>query len=477
MISKQRVLVLPFPAQGHVKPLMLFSHKLAKQGFRITFVNSDFNYNRIISSAANKADHDEQAMGSQIDMVSIPDGFGPDDDRAQLGPLYKGILDTMPAKLEQLIATINGSATAESRNDKITCVVCDVNMGWALEVAAKMGVRGASFCTTSAAMFVHMMKIMELTKMAHPETMDNSDESATKKEKINQLPAGIPDMENIEWNLGDLDTMRITTEYMLKVLLASKTTDWWLCNTIYDIEPAALSLLPKLLPIGPLRANETTGPGDISGSQFWAEDNSCLSWLDQQKPCSVIYVAFGSFTVHDQGQFHELALGLELTSRPFLWVVRPGFISKLGQDDAFDPDELQSNKKNNNNIGKIVNWAPQQKVLGHPSIACFVSHCGWNSTIEGLSNGVPFLCWPYFADQIPNKRYICDIWKVGLGFESNKKGIISSEEVKNKVDQLLGDVDIRRRSLELKEMVLKNIAEDGQSSMNFNNFIQWLEKE
>ncbi|PRQ53398.1 putative hexosyltransferase [Rosa chinensis] len=57
----------------------------------------------------------------------------------------------------------------------------------------------------------------------------------------------------------------------------------------------------------------------------------------------------------------------------------------------------------------MVGWAPQQKVLVHPSIACFLSHCGRNSILEGLSNGVSFLCWPYFVDQFLNKSYVCDI--------------------------------------------------------------------
>ncbi|PON40760.1 UDP-glucuronosyl/UDP-glucosyltransferase [Parasponia andersonii] len=249
--------------------------------------------------------------------------------------------------------------------------------------------------------------------------------------------------------------------------------NWWLCNTAYDIEYDALSLLLRLIPIGPLMENNSHSPVDISGSQFWSEDSSCLSWLDQHKPHSVIYIAFGSFTVHDQAQFRELALGLELTGRPFLWVVRPGFISNE-ENSSFNPYEFLGN--NSNNLGKIVSWAPQQKVLAHPSIACFVSHCGWNSTMEGLSNGVPFLCWPYFADQNLDKSYICDIWKIGMGFEPNVNGIISSEEVKNKVNKLLSDGDIRGRSLELKEIVMKSIAKDGQSSKNFNSFIKWLEK-
>ncbi|KAK6117420.1 hypothetical protein DH2020_048829 [Rehmannia glutinosa] len=84
-------------------------------------------------------------------------------------------------------------------------------------------------------------------------------------------------------------------------------------------------------------------------------------------------------------QFEELALGLELTNRPFLWVVR--------QDIAADMDEAYPKgfKDSVHNRGRMVSWAPQQQVLSHPSVACFVSHCGWNSAIEGVSNGVPFV--------------------------------------------------------------------------------------
>ncbi|KAK1352353.1 hypothetical protein POM88_053292 [Heracleum sosnowskyi] len=73
----------------------------------------------------------------------------------------------------------------------------------------------------------------------------------------------------------------------------------------------------------------------------------------------------------------------------------------------------------------MVSWTPQVKVLRHPSIACFLSHCGWNSTSEGVSNGVPFLCWPYFADQFLNQTYICDVWKVGLRCDKDETGIVS----------------------------------------------------
>ena len=155
------------------------------------------------------------------------------------------------------------------------------------------------------------------------------------------------------------------------------------------------------MPIGPLPASNR--PGN-SAANFWPEDQTCLEWLNQQPPCSVIYAAFDSHTMYNQTQFQELALGLELSNMPFLWVVRPDSTSD-GKNDAY----LKGFQDRMGNRGRIVGWAPQRKVLGHPSVACFVSHCGWNSTVDGVTNGVPFLCWPYFADQFLNGTYICDV--------------------------------------------------------------------
>ena len=286
----------------------------------------------------------------------------------------------------------------------------------------------------------------------------------TQKQVIQPLP-GMPAMDTayISWyRIGDSASQKIFFKYTQQYMQTLKFADWWLCNTVPELEPVTFSLAPKLLPIGPLMSSKHT---EDTVGQFWKVDHSCLSWLDQQQPCSVVYVAFGSFTVFDPTQFKELALGLELTNRPFLWVVRPDILNR--SRNAYT-NEFQGTH------GKIIGWAPQTKVLNHPAIACFISHCGWNSSIEGVSNGVPFLCWPYFADQFLDRIYICDVWKVGLGFELDENGIVLREEVKRKVDQLLGDEGIRARSLELKKMLMNNIADNGQSSKNFNNFIQWL---
>ncbi|KAJ4707326.1 UDP-glycosyltransferase [Melia azedarach] len=120
-----------------------------------------------------------------------------------------------------------------------------------------------------------------------------------------------------------------------------------------------------------------------------------------------------------------------------LWAVRPDLTND--KNDAY-PEGFEERVATRS---RMVGWAPQQKVLSHPSIACFLSHCRWNSTTEGVSNGIPFLCWTYFADQVLNENYICETWKVGLNFNKNESGIITIEEIKNKVEQVLGDENFK----------------------------------
>lgn len=271
---------------------------------------------------------------------------------------------------------------------------------------------------------------------------------------------------NFVWtSLGNMNLQKNIFQIVLRNKETVKLADWLLCNSTYDLEPEAFKSAPQILPIGPLLASNRLG--GFAGN-LRPEDSTCLKWLDQQPPQSVIYIAFGSFTVFDPTQFHELAMGLELSNRPFLWVVRSLMTDKV--NDSYPKGFLDRVATR----GLVVGWAPQQRVLSHPSIACFLSHCGWNSTMEGVSSGVPFLCWPYFADQFLNQSYLCDIWRIGLRFDQNERGIITRNEIRIKVEQLLGDAKIKARALDYKEMAASSINEGGSSNKNLRNFVEWI---
>ncbi|KAL8199410.1 hypothetical protein R6Q57_012978 [Mikania cordata] len=317
-------------------------------------------------------------------------------------------------------------------------------MGWAVRVARKMGIRLAMFCPCSAAV---LAVIMSLQKLMDDEVINCN--GIPLKDQMVQLSTTMPFMNpaHFIWAcMGDSATNQLLFDF-----------------AIID----AFTLFPKMLPIGPLLA---TIKSTRQVGHFWNEDSTCITWLDHQPVRSVIYVAFGSITIFDQTQFEELALGLELTQNPFLWVVRPGTSGSIDYVYPSGYIERISNR------GKMVCWAPQQEVLSHPSVACFMSHCGWNSTMEGVSNGVPFLCWPYFADQFFNKTYICDIWKNGVDLNKDDTGIVTREEIKSKVEQFLSNNAVKENALNLQEKVMDRVRPGNSSNKNLMKFVDWAKE-
>ncbi|XP_044984878.1 UDP-glycosyltransferase 83A1-like [Hordeum vulgare subsp. vulgare] len=444
------VMVLPFPAQGHVMPLMELSHRLVGHSLEVDFVNTDYNHDRVLK--AMQGAETGAAGPDGVNMVSIPDGMGPDGDRTDVATLGSGLPAAMLGPLEEMV-----------RSKRIKWVIADVVMCWATELAARTGVRVALFSTCSAATIalrLHLSKLID---------DDVLDECATvRRNETIQLSPKMPPVEaaEIPWACvsSSPDRRRVIIQILLKTNPMIPLAATVICNTFEEIESEALHLVPNALPVGPLEAPELSR----SAGQLWPEELACLPWLDAQARGSVVYVAFGSFTIFDAARFQELADGLELTGRPFLWAVRPNITTGIGEDwlDAF--------KRRVEGKGLVVGWAPQQRVLSHPSVACFVSHCGWNSTMEGLRHGVPFLCWPYFADQFCNQSYICNVWGTGVKIHADERGVVTKEEIKNKVEQLLGDAGIKARAATWKDAACTSIAAGGTSYENLLKLVKLL---
>ncbi|KAK6129132.1 hypothetical protein DH2020_037110 [Rehmannia glutinosa] len=380
MAKKPHVIVVTYPAQGHVIPMLEFSQWLVKYGVRVTFVNTEFSHKTILKSLS-ESDNIQEV----VNMVPIRDGLKPWEDRNDLRRITESIFSVPPVELESLIIKIK----KENGDDKIACVIADGAMAWALEVAGKLGIRRAAFWTAPAAVLALSFNIPKLIS----DGIINSNGRILKNQMI-QLSPNMPLMNSTDfiWAcVGDEATQKVLFDAMIRSNSSIKSGDWIICNSSYDLETGAFSLFPNFLSIGPLLASNRLGK---SAGYFLPVDSTCLAWLDQQPTNSVIYVSFGTSTVLDQTQFEEVALGLELTNIPFLWVVR---------QDATDYAYPKGFRDRVQNRGRMVNWAPQQQVLSHPSVACFISHCGWNSTIEGIANGVPFICWPYYADELLNR--------------------------------------------------------------------------
>ncbi|CAN6286776.1 unnamed protein product [Urochloa humidicola] len=455
-MAKAHILVLPMPGQGHVTPLMELSHRLVDHSFEVTFVNTEAHHALVVG--ALQAAGGASAMAG-IHLASISDGVEDDEDRKDISKLVDACTRNMPGNLERLIAGMEAAG-----RPKVKWLIPDVSAWWSFDVDKRLGIRVVSLWPASAACLAINLKIPKLTE----EGLINS-KGWPEREETFQLAPGIPPLHtsDLPWNnVGAPEGQPIIFELFRRTDRLSALDEMVVCNSFLEAEAGALKLLPNVLPIGPLSSD---GEFRKPVGQFLPEDARCLRWLDAQPDGSVVYVAFGSFTIFDPCQFEELALGLELTGRPFLWVVRPDFTSGELSKAWFDDFLARVAGK-----GMVVSWCPQQQVLAHRAVACFVSHCGWNSTMEGVRSGVPFLCWPYFAEQFLDRNYVTEVWRTGLAVSHNADGVVTKEELRSKVEQVVGDAEIRERVRLFKDAAWRCISEGGSSNDNFKKLVSLL---
>ncbi|KAL4602017.1 hypothetical protein ACB092_10G023300 [Castanea dentata] len=236
-----------------------------------------------------------------------------------------------------------------------------------------------------------------------------------------------------------------------------------LVNTFDALEIDALKAIEKLnlVAVGPLIPPAYLDERDSSnGSKDYME------WLNSKPESSVIYVSFRSISVLMKQQMEEIARGLLDCGRPFLWVIRA---KENGEEEKL------SCKKELEEKGMIVPWCSQVYVLSHPSVGCFVTHCGWNSTLEGLFSGVPMVAFPQWTDQGTNAKLIEDVLKTGVKVTTNNDGIVVGDEIKRCLELVVGDgereKEMRRNAMKWKELAREAVNQGGSSYCNLKAFV------
>jgi hypothetical protein len=230
----------------------------------------------------------------------------------------------------------------------------------------------------------------------------------------------------------------------------------------HQVLDALSSIFPPIYSIGPLQLLLNQIPdNDLKsiGSNLWKEEDGCLEWLDKKVPNSVVYVNFGSLIVLTSDQLIEFAWGLANSNQTFLWIIRPDLVE--GDSAILPPEFLVEIEER----GLLASWCPQEQVLSHPSIGGFLTHSGWNSTIESVCGGVPIISWPFFADQQTNCRYSCNEWGIGMEIE----GAVKRREIESIVRELM--VGEKGKELKKKAVDWEKLAEEATNGPTGSSYV------
>ncbi|KAM7516833.1 hypothetical protein LguiA_006416 [Lonicera macranthoides] len=462
MANKPHAVMVPNPAQGHVLPMLKISKLLHAKGFHITFVNTEYNQRRLLRSRGPTA----LSGLPSFRFAAIPDGLPPvDGDTTQdAWLLCESIPKTCLAPFRALLSQLNSSDVPP-----VTCVVSDGVMSFTLKAAEELGIPNVLFWTPSACGFLSYAYFRQLI---HKGLTPLKDEGCLTNGYLDTVVDWIPGMNGIR--LKDLPTFIRTTnpkDIMLNFAINeaenSHRASAIILNTIdvleCDVLDALAPIFPPIYPIGPLHMLEkqTPEPEELKSIQLnlWKEESECLQWLDSKQPNSVIYVNFGSVARLTSEQLIEFAWGLANSKQCFLWAIRPDLV--VG-DSAVLPPEFEEVTKE---LGLLSNWCPQEKILAHPSVGGFLTHCGWNSILESIGGGVPMICWPAFAEQPTNCWFCCNHWGIGMEI-----GDVNRVEIERLVRELM--VGEKGREMKRRAMEWKNLAEESTSSSgsSYKNF-------
>ncbi|KAK4271275.1 hypothetical protein QN277_019990 [Acacia crassicarpa] len=471
--SKPHVVITPFPLQGHITSFLKLAKVLHSKGFHITYVNTEYNHKRLLNARG------DQALDGLPDFrfETIPDGLPPSDVNAS--QRFRFLCDSMPnhsfLPFKRLLARLDKLAS-DGVVPPVTCLISDGLMTFTINAAQEFELPIALYWPASTASFLGIFHFRTLLDKG---VIPLKGESCLTNGYLDTELDWLPGMKNMR--LKDLPSFaRVTNSnnFLLNFLMAelqrAQKAQAIIFNKFEELDSDALnalsSIFPPLYHIGPLPLLLTQIPHDHHllesiGSNLWKEETQCLDWLEPKEPKSVIYANFGSLATISPEQLHEFAWGLANSKKHFLWIIRPDLV--IGGSMILSPKFLSETKDR----GFIASWCEQEKVLNHPSIGVFLTHCGWNSMTESICAGVPMACWPWSGDQPTNCRYACSEWEIGIEINNNVK----REEVEKLVSELMeGDngKKIRHRILEWKKIAGENCKPGGSSYINLENLIK-----
>lgn len=454
---QQLHVLLVVALQAHMNPMLKFARCLASKRVHVTLATTETVRNHLLHST------NLFTLNSRIRFEFFSDGLTAEFDRDKSAETFATLQAVSSENLSKLVANFNAKKT------RLSCIVFNPFAPWVADVAEEHGIPCALLWNQACAVFSIVYRYSK--DLLNPfELMD--------------CP-GIPNLQ-----VSDLpSTLLPSTPVHFKKLISdsarcAERARWVLGNSFYELESEIIDSMDALLPIrpiGPLVSPFLLGKNEADDNSDYAlhvdglkAEESCIEWLDRQRPCSVVYVSFGRVTVWSQKQIDNISMALKNSDRPFLWALKPPAEGSKRDSGELSRGFLEETKEK----GIVVTWCSQEKVLMHKAVACFMTHGGWNSALETVVSGVPVIVYPEWTDQPTNAKLLSDVFKVGVRVRINgdeEDGVVTTKEVERCIEEVINGpkaAEMKKRAMELKEAANKALEVGGSSDQNINDFIK-----
>ncbi|CAM6092113.1 unnamed protein product [Calypogeia fissa] len=462
------LMVMP-TGEGHVTPLMYVAKGLMERGVSITVVVTEDQR----GVAEKKVDSKYLEAGGLMNFELVKVGnMGPKDDGLKERTAFMERVSE--PHLEKLLAD---QKSGNVRMPK--CIVADQFSGWTQVWANKLGIpRYVSFpspAVYAVAMLRHRSVECQLEHASEQEDPDF----------VVNLPRLPLELHKTDLPKSFLSNTSFRTEIVDRNGDSFKEAAGILFNTFYELEREAIDAfqasvakmnapgkVTRLLPIGPMLP-----PAFFKEAVFedeTAKNNRCIQWLDSRPASSVLYIAFGSWAYLTPHQIEELATALEATKVPFLWILRlqgsPDESKSV--EDVLPPGFLECTQHQ----GFVYSeFAPQLHILSHPSTGGFLTHCGWNSSLESICRGVPMVGWPNKAEQGLCCRVLVDLAKVAIEVTKGENELAGRKDLEKAITVLMKEPqgqELKRRATELQRLARAAVSPGGSSHGSLEQFVK-----
>ncbi|XP_030536199.2 UDP-glycosyltransferase 89B2-like [Rhodamnia argentea] len=451
------LLVYPFLSSGHVIPLLDLADRLLRRGVRVTALVTPSNHHLLLPLLSDHPDLFHPLVIPAPDTPCLSKNFL--------------IVKTLSMRHHHYPALLEWF---RSHPSPPVAILSDFFLGWTRHLALELGVPRIVFSPSAAfAVSIEFSLYQNLPKNG------GGDENSTV------TFGDVPNSPTYAWwQISHLFRIYMEgeadMEFHREGWLANAASWGVVFNTFTELERVYVDHMKekfgpdRVWAVGPLLppVDDSVSLTSRGGSSSVPAEE-VLKWLDGRKERSVVYVCFGSRTALENDQMAALATALEMSRVHFIWCVRETADGLVLGGHGLVPEGFESRTAGRGLV--IRGWAPQVAILRHRAVGGFLTHCGWNSVLEGISAGVVMLTWPMGADQYTDATLLVDQLGVAIrACEAPDDAVPDPAELARALAESLDETRPERGRIKKLSEAAADAVNGGSSDKDLDGFVKSL---